>query len=195
MGNGGNRFDRLREPRVLMQEELLMQVPSDPQKSEIIEILSKNPTVISYIQNLMNEIDNAISMKKIILNKKKQEYEEKMSQARMDTITRYRKKLLNHLKNEPNEVRKLMEELGITKSDAKEIVRLQRPDKPTATDLKDTSLIKTKVFYDEEVVPLEKEIVNLQKDYDDWKVKHNLFENNFKASQSIKGLIQNELRH
>ena len=183
-GNG-----RIKKPEELLNEHLLMQIPTDPQKEEIIEILAKNPAVISYIQNILVETKNKISMKKLLIKKAEKEFERKQSQIRLDTTRNYQKRLTEALQREPKRQEELME-AGLSKVEAREHVKLERPDKPTATDLKDTSIVLGKMFYEENILPLEEDIQGLENYYDSWKVKYNLFENNFKASQSIKGLIQ-----
>lgn len=195
MGIEKNNLNRIMNPEELMNVELLMQIPTDPQKEEIVEILSKNPAVISYIQNILVEIKNDISMKKILVKKKERELDSVQSQVRIETIRLYKHKLEEKISNEPIRLKELMIDFGMNKSEAKEIVKLERPDKPTATDLKDIAINKTANFYDEHILPLELEIQELEKSYNEWKVKYDLFENNFKASQSIKGLIQSDIKN
>lgn len=96
------------------------------------------------------------------------------------------------LEQEIEVIKSLMSQ-GYTRAEAKEIVRLRRPEKPRESDLSDKAEYLTRAFVQTEIEPLEQKIITLQKNYDDWKVKHNLFESNFKASQSIKGLITKDM--
>jgi hypothetical protein len=183
-----SRFKKIEE---LINDPLLTQIPSDPQPSEIAEILAKNPAVIGWIGNILVDLESQISNKKLLISKKSRELAIKKSEIRLGTINAYRKKLEEVLTNEVDEIKKLME-TGYTRAEAKEIVRLRRPEKPREADLSDKAEFITREFVTTQIEPLEDEILVLQKEYDDWKVKYKLFENNFKASQSIKGLIQND---
>ncbi|WP_456363775.1 hypothetical protein [Priestia aryabhattai] len=183
--------NRIKDIEELLKDPLLAQIPSDPQPAEIAEILAKNPTVIGWIGNILAELDLKISNKKLLISKKNRELDLKKSEIRLGTINAYRTKLDKSLTNEVDEIKKLME-TGYTRTEAKEIVRLRRPEKPREADLSDKAEYLTREFVKDEIEPLEDQIVLLQKEYDDWKVKYKLFENNFKASQSIKGLIQND---
>jgi len=183
--------NRIKDIEELLKDPLLAQIPSDPQPAEIAEILAKNPTVIGWIGNILADLDLKISNKKLLISKKNRELDLKKSEIRLGTINAYRKNLDESLTNEVDEIKKLME-TGYTRTEAKEIVRLRRPEKPREADLSDKAEYLTREFVKDEIEPLEEQIVLLQKEYDDWKVKYKLFENNFKASQSIKGLIQND---
>lgn len=183
--------NRIKDIEELLKDPLLAQIPSDPQPAEIAEILAKNPTVIGWIGNILAELDLKISNKKLLISKKNRELDLKKSEIRLGTINAYRTKLDKSLTNEVDEIKKLME-TGYTRTEAKEIVRLRRPEKPREADLSDKAEYLTREFVKDEIEPLEDQIILLQKEYDDWKVKYKLFENNFKASQSIKGLIQND---
>lgn len=186
--------ERVRKPADLLNEELLMQIPSDPQKEEIIEILAKSPSVISYIQNILSEIKGNISMKKMLIKKEERELDRQQSQIRMDAQMSYKRRLQEALEGESKRMDELME-AGFKAAEIKERLKLERPEKPTATDLRDVAVLRTQHFYNANIAPLEEQIQELEKDYELWKVRYNLFENNFKSSQSIKGLIQQELNN
>jgi hypothetical protein len=175
----------------LLGNELLFQIPTDPQKEEIIEILAKAPAAISYEQNLLADFKNQIAMKKLLVKKYDKELERMQSIIKMQKIRDYQRKLEAALLAEPEKI-KLFMTMGYDRVGAKERVKLDRPDKPTATDLKDIAIIETKGFYEENIHPLEEEINFAENNYEKEKVKYNLFENNFRASQSIKGLIQQD---
>lgn len=183
-----NRMQKIEE---LFDNPLLAQIPSDPQPAEITEILAKNPSIIAFIGNEIAELELAISNTKLLIKKKNRDLDRQKSEIRLSTITTYRKKLEQHLENEMNFIEHLISS-GYTRAEAKEIVKLKRPEKPREADLADTAEVKTKTFFKEEIEPLELQLIELKKKIDDWKVKKDLFENNFKASQSIKGLIQND---
>jgi SHS2 domain-containing protein len=183
--------NRLRKVEELLNDPLYAQIPSDPQPYEIVEILSKNPAIVSYIGNILTDLDLHISNTKFIIKKKNRELDSNKSEIRLGSIKSYRNKLEECLKTEIDGIKELMQ-TGYTRTEAKEIVRLRRPEKPREADLSDKAEYLTRNFVIEEIEPLEEQLVQLQKKYDDWKVKYNLFDSNFKASQSIKGLIQRD---
>jgi hypothetical protein len=175
----------------LLANELLFQIPTDPQKEDIIEILSKAPAAVSYIQNILADLKNEMSMKKLLIKKYEKVLERMQSEIKMKTIKQYQEKLEMFLAKEPEKIKEYMI-LGYNRVEAKERIKLERPDKPTATDLKDISILRTRTYYEENILPLEEEMNLLGKNYDKQKVNYDLFENNFRASQSIKGLIQQD---
>ncbi|MGF7535599.1 hypothetical protein AAGG74_18255 [Bacillus mexicanus] len=192
MNNRKNQeSNRLQKIEELFENPLLAQIPSDPQPAEITEILAKNPSIIAYIGNEIAELDLAISNIKLLIKHKNRELDRQKSEIRLSTIKAYRNKLETHLTTEVQIIEHLISS-GYTRVEAKEIAKLQRPEKPREVDLADTAEVKTKTFYRDEIEPLEQELIELKKRIDDWKVKRDLFENNFKASQSIKGLIQSD---
>lgn len=183
--------NRIRDVEHLLSDPLLAQIPSDPQPAEIAEILAKNPSITAYIGNILADIDLHISQKKQLIKKRQRELELKKSNSKMNAINTYRRKLDEALEKEVSLIQDLMQK-GYTRVEAKEIARLKRPEKPRESDLSDKAVYVTRQFVINEIEPLEEELIQLQKKYDDWKVKYNLFDNNFKASQSIKGLIQRD---
>lgn len=183
--------DRMKNIEELLENPILAQIPSDPLPNEISEILAKNPAVVGWIGNILADLDLHISNTKLLIKKKNRELDSKKSEIRLGTINTYRKNLDECLNTEMEKIKELMQ-TGYTRTEAKEIVRLRRPEKPREADLSDKAEYLTRNFVKEEIEPLEDQLVQLQKKYDDWKVKHNLFESNFKASQSIKGLIQRD---
>lgn len=186
--------NRLKSIEELLNNPLLAQIPSEPQIAEISEVLAKNPSIVAYIGKLLADIDLQISNKKLLIKKKHRELDSKKSEIRLSTIITYRSNLDECLLKESEMIKELMQ-TGYTRTEAKEIVRLRRPEKPREADLSDKADFQTRNFVKEEIEPLEQELITLQNQYDDWKVKHTLFDNNFKASQSIKGLIQRERDH
>lgn len=183
--------NRIKNIEELFDNPILAQIPSDPLPSEIAEILAKNPAIIGYIGNVLADLELQISNKKLLIKMKNRELDTMKSSIRLDTINSYRRKLEECLKTEMEYIKELMI-TGYTRTEAKEIVRLHRPEKPREADLSDKAEYLTRSFVIGEIEPLEHDLLQVQKSYDDWKVKYNLFENNFKASQSIKGLIQSD---
>lgn len=182
---------RYKEVEELLNAPWLLQIPSDPQPEEIIEILAKNPVVISYISNIIGELEVSIQSIRLLIAKRKRELESLKSDVRLLTIKRYKQELENCLLNEMDRIKELMLE-GYNRGEAKEIVRLSRPEKPREADLADVADRKTRQFVIDEIEPLEQRLLDYQKQLNGWKEKYNLFENNFRASQTIKGLIQKD---
>lgn len=189
------REERVRDVEDLLGDPFYTQIPTNPNKEDIIEILSKNPAIISYIGNIITTEEEKVSMKKLILEKKKREYNNLISESRINLIETYREELKEHLIGEPQAIKDLAMETGCTAAQAREVVKMGRPDKPTTGDLNDRAEREHFEFYNDEVINFEKEIVESEKIIDDLKVKLKLYENNLRAATSIKGLIENDYRN
>jgi len=187
--------DRVREAESLLNDPFYQQIPSNPSPQEIIEILSKNPSIISYISNLVKEKEKELSNKKLLLDRAEREYSNLIRESRLRELEMYRSELKDHLENEPQKIKDYMITTGCNHTQARDVVRLLRPDKPTTKDLDDRAESENFSFYNEEVLPLKEDIIKVEEEIDNWKVKQKLYENNLRAATSIKGLIESDLRN
>lgn len=195
MNNETNKNnERVKGYEDLLNDPFYMQIPTNPTKDEIVEALTKNPAIISYLGTMISASEEELSKMKLILDSKKREYSNLVSGSRIDFLENYRRDLKTYLSQEPNMIKELAMETGCTAVQARDIIKIGRPEKPTSSDLNDRAEREHFDFYNKEILEYENKIVEQEKNINDLKVKLKLYENNLRAATSIKGLIEAEMR-
>lgn len=169
----------------------LYNLPSDPKPEQLIELLAGIPSEIGFIENQLVELKKSISDVKVLIKGKKRSLELQQAAIRSECSKKYRQKLREWVDEYPDKVRSL-EEHGLSKVEARDLAKQLKPEKPTKSDLDDLALTKTDGIQ-MEIERFENQATAIEHQYEALKVKYHNLDNNFRATQSIKGLVQREM--
>lgn len=165
----------------------LYEIPADPKPFHIIEMLAKLPAEMGYKENQLVEHRKRANELKIIIKGKKRALELQQSEVRIALSRIHREKVEGWLGGVQDQISSLVQS-GLTKTEARDLVKFAKPEKPTKNDLDDVALTKTAAFA-KQIEEYEKMLLNEEYQYEVVKVDYNMLDYNFRALQSIKGLI------
>lgn len=169
----------------------LYQIPSDPKPGQIIELLSKLPSEMGYVQNQLVELENRKNLLKAQLKGKKRACDLEMSKIRLTISKHYREKIQSWVNESAKKIDDLVQ-TGLTRTEAKDMIKMLKPERPTKNDLDDLALVRTENLQ-REIEHFENQLIEIENAYEAKKVMFNILDNNFRATISIKGLVQRDM--
>ena len=169
----------------------LYELPSNPLPEQVIELLSKLPSEMGYIENQLVELKKEANDLKLLIKGKKMAWDLEQSRIRLTYSKHYREKMLQWVNESSDKINELAKN-GLTRTEAKEMLKQMKPEKPTKNDLDDFALIRTEALQ-KEIEDYEQRLLNVENLYEAKKVNYNILDNNFRATISIKGLVQRDM--
>ena len=186
-------------------EKIQPDISPDPSLTEIKQLLGELPSQIEYLKNKIVECKKVISDLKLTIKYKKQVLEREKSKIRQETLKNYQielKKFFRKFNEKFHDIGKEDEKnsqgkttkSSFSKTALQEMIKNLKPEKPTKNDLDDIANIETEIIQDE-IVELEKKLIELEKYSDLLQTRAEKYENKFISARAHKGILVEELKN
>lgn len=177
---------------ILEDDSYAAALPPDPSPQEVEAALSEMPRRIEYVNTLIADT-NAILRS---LRRKAQELETTMkasqAEARQKALQRYQEDLEAYVKRCQEELEKHKDNRSMLKA-VQEVLRLQKPVKPTVEELNDVAILAT-MDLAQSALELEGYINRLRAIRDRLQNKKEALDNKFVSVRAHKSILVEEMR-